>query len=166
MRSGISGIACFAKAFALLCGILGMSACSGQQQETEELETSEASEDDAATTDEVVIDADTTEEGPLADLGTDIEAVEPVEPTPAPQAVSGSVETNRVVRFVTADEAVVHEQASDTAASVGKLTRGDKVIVIEENGWGRISDGMFIKLDTLSAKAVDRHRQPAVWTRP
>ena len=47
-----------------------------------------------------------------------------------------------------------------------ELNKGDRVMVIEEAGWGRISDNMFIKGDRLSAKAIARNRHPAVWNPP
>jgi pyruvate/2-oxoglutarate dehydrogenase complex dihydrolipoamide acyltransferase (E2) component len=84
-------------------------------------------------------------------------------PAPAPSAPATS---SRVVRYVNTDKVDIHGQPADGAPTVGMLLKGDRVMVVEENGWGRISDNMFIKLDQLSNRAVARDRQPAHWQPP
>lgn len=180
----------------LLTGALGLGGCSGSQQEEEQLEATEENAEEgaaaagaeAAEGAEETASAEVTEGADASDAGADdtaaiegdgtseAEAVEqltdtastPVESVPAPSmAPSGSgIDPSRVVRFVKLDEAGIHGGPQDSAELVGKLLKGDRVLIVEENGWGRIADGMFIKLDALANRAVPRHRQPAVWYAP
>ena len=88
---------------------------------------------------------------------------------PAGSAVAAApttVEPTRVVRYVKADSAALRSGPSDQAQALGQLVKGDRVLVVEENGWGRISDGLYIRLDDVSKKAVAAERQPAQWTAP
>jgi hypothetical protein len=71
-----------------------------------------------------------------------------------------------VVRYVSSKEAVLRAAPSDKAAKVGVLPKGERVMVVEENGWGRVSDDMYIKLNTLSPKAIPRKREKASWSKP
>jgi hypothetical protein len=72
----------------------------------------------------------------------------------------------RVVRFVSVKEAVLNSGPSDNAPKVGVLPKGERVMVVEENGWGRVADDMFVKLNALSNKAVPRNREKASWSKP
>lgn len=90
------------------------------------------------------------------------------EAVPAPQSAPAVAPDGkgRVVRYVSSKEAAVHSGPSDNASQVGSLARGERVMVVEENGWGRITDSMYVKLKALSAKAIPRKREPAMWGKP
>jgi hypothetical protein len=70
---------------------------------------------------------------------------------------------NRFVRYVQVASAVVRSEPNDGAATVVTLAKGDHILVSEENGWGKIASGKFIKLSELSHKAVPRDRIAAAW---
>jgi hypothetical protein len=70
---------------------------------------------------------------------------------------------NRFVRYVQVTSAAVRSEPSDSAAAVVSLVKGDHILVTEENGWGKIADGRFIKMSDLSQKAVPRDRTPMTW---
>lgn len=143
---------------AIALGALALGGCSGAKSDDEALDA----EPEAETT------ADEGKPAPTAEPAAataKAEAVATPQPASAP-AGDVAVDPTRVVRFVNVEEATIHGSAQDGGESVGKLLKGDRVLVVEQNGWGRIADGMFIKLDGLSKKAVPRHVQPAVWTPP
>ncbi len=137
--------------------VVGLSACSGSKEDEEKLAVEgEEAEAQGSSANEVA----TLEPAPAA-------TPEPAkaEPTPAP-AVSASVDKSRVVRFVSGDQVTIASEPKDGAAVVGKLVKGDRVLIVEQNGWGKIADGMFVNLKHLSPKGVPAERQPAQWTPP
>lgn len=144
-----------------LVSILGVG-CSGSQQEEEKIEvTEEPKAEKAAEVVEAV-------EEPAEEAAVTPEAL-PVAATPAPApapAAATAADKSRVVRYVSQDEVMIHGQPNDKAEPVGKLKKGDMILVVETAGWGKISDNMFIKADALSNKAVPRNRTPAVWGKP
>ncbi len=142
-----------AGAFALSL-MLGLAACSDSKEDDEKLKPEG---DAAAEPAEPATAAETPAPAPAP-----VAAAAPA-PSPAPSA---TVEKNRVVRFVASEEVVIAAEPKDGAATVGKIAKGEKVLVVEQSGWGRIADGMFVKLDHLSNKGVARDRQPAVWQEP
>jgi hypothetical protein len=138
---------------------LGLSACSGQQEEMEE--AVEAAEDAEEMAEEVVEEEPAEEPEAVVEEAPEPEAVEPVAETMKPV-----VEAKRVVRFVTENGVSVYSQAKAGASEVGKLNKGDRILVIEEGDWARITDSMFIKVEDLSSKAVARERTKRVWSKP
>ncbi len=91
-------------------------------------------------------------------------------PAPAaaaqPVAASGGAGPGRVVRYIQADQTVLHAAASDAAPVALQLTQGDILMVVEENGWGRVTDQLFVKLDAVSARAVPRTFAKPEWLPP
>ena len=160
MRLSVNFKGTVAAAFAVSL-LLGLGACSDSKEDEEKLkpEGKEAAEPQAS---EPAPAAEATAAAEPAPAPAPTAAAAPA-PTPAPTA---TVEKNRVVRFVSAEEAAITVEPKDGAATVGKLVKGDKVMVVEQNGWGRITDNKFVKLDHLSNKGVAHDRQPAVWQAP
>lgn len=139
--------------------LIGLSACSGAKEDDEKLATEgEEAEAQGSAAEEVAAAEPAPEPTP-----------EPAKvETPAPPAApsNATVDKNRVVRFVSGDQATIASEPKDGAAVVGKLVKGDRVLVVEQNGWGKIGDGMFVNLKSLSHKGVPAERQPAQWTPP
>jgi len=135
----------------VLASVLG---CSGSQQEDVEFLEATESASEEEVPNEVVEEVD--EEAAIT------------EPTPVPEAAptTGSVDKSRVVRYVTADDAVLRGQPNENAELVGRLQKGDMILVVEESGWCKISDNMFIRADQVTSKAVARKRVPASWHKP
>lgn len=138
-----------------LVSILGVG-CSGSQQEEEKLE---------ATDEPAVEEAVEAVEEPAEEEASMIPEPLPVA-TPAPSSQASATDNSRVVRYVSQDEVMIHSQPNDKTEPVGKLKKGDMILIVESEGWGRISDNMFIKANALSNKAVPRNRNPAVWGKP
>ena len=135
----------------------GMGACSGSANEEEPV----AASDDKADAD----DSSTAEKDLKAAEAQTVHQTAPAA-SAAPAATAASTDGNRVIRFVSVAAAKLHNQPRDGAETIGSLLKGQAVLVVEDNGWGRISDGAFIRLDQVSAKAVSPDRQPAVWHAP
>jgi hypothetical protein len=144
-----------------LVSVFGIG-CSGSQQENvDKLETTTEAKEEAPKAEVEEAVEETAAEPAVAP----VTEVAPTTSTTT-SAPTGSVDKNRVVRYVIADEGVIRSQPNDTAEQVGKLQKGDMILVIEENGWCKISDTLFIKADSVSPKAVARKRAPAAWTKP
>ena len=59
----------------------------------------------------------------------------------------------RNVLFITAPDAVVHAEAKSDALVVGKMTRGEKIVVSGRQGnWLQIGDGKFIDKNTAGSR--------------
>lgn len=137
--------------------LIGTSACSGSKEDEEKLavegEEAEAQGSDAGATNEVAISEPAPEPEPA----------KIVEPEPVAPVQNAAVDKSRVVRYVTAEGVSIHSEAKDGSSVVGTLAKGDRVLVVEQNGWGKVGDGLFVKMNHLSAKGVGRERQPAQW---
>lgn len=85
-------------------------------------------------------------------------------PAAAPPPAQGVAPIpNRTVRYVQVASATVHSEPNESSAAVVSLVKGDHILVSEENGWGKIADGKYIKLSDLSTKGVPRDRSPLAW---
>lgn len=148
-----------------LVAIVGVG-CSGSQQEEVTLEPTEEPAEEKATDEEAA--------DPVEELEEEASVTpEPLPMVEAPAATTAPVSTqasaadkSRVVRYVSQDEVMIHGQPNESAEPVGKLKKGDMIMVVENEGWGKISDNMFIKAEALSNKAVPRNRTPATWGKP
>ncbi len=157
IKTAVSQINSFLLALGLV-SVFGVGCSGSQQEDVEKLETSDETKEEApkAETEETAEEAEEPATAPVAEVAT-----------PAASSVAtGSVDKNRVVRYVSVDEGVIRGQPNDTAEQVGKLQKGDMILVVEENGWCKISDSMYIKGDSVTPKAVARKRTPAAWTKP
>lgn len=124
----------------------------GQDQEEEMAEEESQGQEEMA--EEEVIEepvADVVEE-PLEDMAN----TAPAEATPA---------ADRVVRYVNQSSVDIYSDASGSQV-VGNLRKGDRVLVIMEGDWAKISDTMFLKGDQLSGRAVPRERTKRKWHAP
>ena len=153
------------KASILLMGaVLLQTACAGSDKEQSELAT-EVTETEPA---------EAPSQEPVAEVQpaptTETAAVtEPTQTAPQPAPTASPAPTDgrpRVVRYVSSKEAVLRAAPSDTAAKVGVLPKGERIMIVEENGWGRVADDIFVKLNALSPKAVPRKREKANWSKP
>ena len=142
-----------------LVSVFGVGCSGSQQEDADKLEATEekpVEEPKAAAVDETEAAA-AEEPVPVAEVPA---------PAAAAPASTGSVDKNRVVRYVSTDEGIIRSQPNDTAEQVGRLQKGDMILVVEENGWCKISESMFIKSNTVTPKAVARKRTPASWQKP
>ena len=161
-----------------------MTGCSGGQEEDEKLEVSDEegeAQSSAEASDSANGEGEATAqaEGEADAEPTDAVAQDtPADEVPTPDSAAsvgnagsapvggGMVDTGRVVRYVNAPVAPLLNAASTSAGNVGQLTKGERVMVVIEGAYARITDGMFIKVDHLSAKPVARERKDAVWQAP
>lgn len=168
---------------ATLCTTAACSTSQSQEEPTEAVEAEEskktAPEEHAGTTassggeEAAPVSAPEPAPEPMAGLPTTTLPVPTMaEPTPAQAAASpapspvASESKDRVVRYVTGKKIPIYAGPNDKASKVGNLERGERIMIVEENGWGRIADNMFVKLSALSTKAVPRNRQPTKWSKP
>lgn len=156
-KTAMSQINSFLLALGLV-SVFGVGCSGSQQEDTEILEaTDEGKEEAKSEASEPVEEAAAKPaEAPVVEVA----------PTTAPAKTNPIVDKNRVVRYVSTDEGVIRSQPNDTAEQVGKLEKGDMILAVEENGWCKISDTMYIKADSVTSKAVARKRGPAAWTKP
>lgn len=81
-----------------------------------------------------------------------------------PVGVGGNApDPSRVVRYVARDGAEVYDSAGGSNV-VATMRRGESLMVVEQEGYGRISDGMFMQAADLSREAVPRTFDARVWT--
>lgn len=71
---------------------------------------------------------------------------------PAPAGDTAPVPGGRV-RYVTSGTAILDKPGG---AQVGQLTQGDHPVTWEENGWLRITNGMYVPVDAMSDAGVPR----------
>lgn len=133
-------------------------------------ETADAAAKDGS--DETASDASAEAAGSAAVTG-DAASPVPAATAPAPTGVSSQAMAatpppgkDRVVRHVKVKQATLRSGPSAKAEPVGQLSRGERIIVDVENGWGRIADGLYIKLTDTAPKPVAVRRQRAAWMPP
>jgi hypothetical protein len=145
----------------LLC-VLGLSlgACSGSQQDEENLQAEGQQEEEWAEEDTEDNEADVEEEE-----FNDLVDTTPVEPAPAAAPVGNTVEANRVVRYVGTSGAAAFSETTG-GSNLGVFPQGTRLLVVDEGEWCKIQDGMFVKSESLSAKPVPRAKKKAVWSHP
>ena len=181
---------CWKAALVFAVSVGGMTACSSKNTDEDVLAPSaegdgespaaiEAAADDeaksapAALTDgsvEEIASAPADIAMPVAPVGgaAEGEAASVAAPTNAgaAQVAAAPAKNTRVVRHVKVQQAQLRAAPSATAKSVGRLVRGDHVLVDVEKDWGRIGDGLYIRLSDTADKPVAVKRQRAVWTPP
>jgi hypothetical protein len=154
----INALARSMTAVLVVSGFLIVTGCSGSQEDEEKMEATPEEEPKEEAAEPVA-------EEPAEEAAVTEEAA-PVAEVPSTPSMNSAVDKSRVVRYVSKDQATVHGQPDEKAETVGKLMKGDMILVVETNGWGKISDTMYIRLNSLSKKAVPRTRNPAVWGKP
>jgi len=92
------------------------------------------------------------------------------DPAPAAQAAAptapAAAGSSRVVRYIQADQTNLYAAANDGAPVTRSVDQGDILMVVEENGWGRITDNLFVKLDSVASRAVPRSFTIPEWQAP
>ena len=152
------------KQFVLFAALstLGLSACSTTSENDSSLESEDPVE--AAESESVASPATAPEARPVNSVAL------PSEPAamPAASAVparSGSMmNTSRRVMYVKVDGAVLREKAEPKANVVGKLEKGDHLLVTIDGDWAKTDDGKFISTKVLSEKGIGRGKKGAAWS--
>jgi hypothetical protein len=159
--------------------VLGTSSCASddQEQPQEEVEESQAEEASAEEgSDQVVVQEESAapeeessevaavEEEPAEGVAIPTEV--PVESTETSQAsaMSGSIESaeGRVVRYARSD-AGLFASASASGAAVGRLKKGNVVMVTYEGNWARLDNGQYVDGSVLSSRGIGHHRGSNPW---
>jgi hypothetical protein len=83
---------------------------------------------------------------------------------PAAGASDASMNSSHRVMYVKASGAKLFDKASKDASVVGKLKKGDHLLVTIEGDWARTEQGQFVPLNSLSQKGVGRPKTPAHWS--
>lgn len=178
---------CWKAALVFAVSFGGMTACSSNNTDEDVLAPSAEGEGEAPAASEAAADAGAQTAQASAVAGASAEQVasapvgvanvvapvgaaadgEAVATAPvAGQVASATAEKSRVVRHVKVKLAQLRAEPSASAKSVGRLVRGDRIIVDVEKGWGRIGDGIYIKLSDTAAKPVAVKRRPSEWMPP
>jgi hypothetical protein len=136
--------------------VSGLTACSSDNQDDATLEMKEPVEAAPA-------DSATLEAKPSSSVAMPAEPAAVAAPAPASSAVP-IMNTSRRVMYVKVDGAVIREKAEAKAKIVGKLEKGDHLLVTVEGDWARTDDGKFISAKVLSEKGVGRGKKGAAWS--
>lgn len=151
---------------------LSLAGCSGKEEGAEEPVEAEA-DAEAGTTEEGTAEA-AAPESPTPPTATAPATPESVatppssavttseSPTPTPTV--GSFNTSRRVMYVKVDGAVMREKPEPKAAVVGKLNKGDHMLVSMEGDWAKTVDGKYISVKVLSEKGIGRAKKDAAWS--
>ena len=83
----------------------------------------------------------------------------------APGESSASMASSaRRVMYVKSNGVAMREKAEPNAKVVGKLGKGDHILVTIEGEWARTDDGKFISMKSLSEKGIGRAKKDASWS--
>ncbi len=135
-----------------------LSGCSSKKQE-EDVAATQQSSDTAAEAPESPEEATQEAAAPDAeDNKSETAAADPVAPAPT-EAVTGNGEA--VVKYVKAKSCPVLD--APNGKEVGKLTKGEHLLVWSEGEWSKTSAGQFVATKHLTTKGVARDRSPATW---
>jgi len=74
--------------------------------------------------------------------------------------------SDRVVRFILADETPVYGQPDASSGPVATMYQGDPVVVAISGEWGQLTEGRFIMSSSLSEMIVPRSRAATDWAPP
>ena len=178
-------VTCWKAALVFAVSFGGMTACSSNNTDEDALAPSAEGEGEAPAASEAAADDQAQAAPSTAVAGASAEQVAsaaaanvaaPVDAAAdgqagaaapiAGQVASAPAEKSRVVRHVKVKLAQLRAEPSASAKSVGRLVRGDRILVDLEKGWGRIGDGIYIKLSDTAAKPVAAKRRPSEWMPP
>ena len=159
-----------------------LSACASSEQETQE--EINAAENGEAASDEEIVDGEESAEAaneetvaeneatPTEETAVEEPAVEEEVASAVPaDAPSQSQESSmpaiesaegRVVRYARGD-ARLYAAANSSGSSVGRLAKGDVVLVTYEGNWARLDNGQYVDGSTLSARGVGKARGANGW---
>ena len=82
---------------------------------------------------------------------------------PVPASPSSAASGSRRVMYVKSNGTALHDQADAKSKVVGKLHRGDHILVTIEGDWAHTDDGKFIQLKSLSEKGIGHAKTKATW---
>lgn len=82
----------------------------------------------------------------------------------APAAPAAMMNSSRRVMYVKVDGAVLRDKADPKAKVIGKLDKGDHLLVSVEGDWAHTDDGKFISTKVLSDKGIGRKKNGAAWS--
>lgn len=157
--------------------VLNLASCSTNSEDDDILEAEDPVEatldqSSASADSGEVIDPSTAPEAKpatsiAAPSGATADSISAVtsEDTAAPAAAgtySGSV--SRRVMYVKFDGVAMREAADGKSKIVGKLNKGDHLLVNIEGDWSRTDDGKFVKTKSLSEKGIGRGKKDASWS--
>lgn len=74
--------------------------------------------------------------------------------------------SQRVVRYVTADGTTVYDRPDSSATSLSTLFQGDPLVVSIQGEWAEITSGRYVMTSSLSEQMIPRVRGVAPWTAP
>ena len=144
--------------------ISGLTACSSGKEDDSSLEMKEPVE--AAPAASATADAAAASSVVVAKEETAVATPAPAaKVAPVPSSGAGQVmNTSRRVMYVKVNGAVMRERAEPKAKVVGKLEKGDHLLVSIEGDWAKTDDGKFISVKVLSEKGVGRVKKGATWS--
>ena len=139
-----------------------VASCSTKSEDDASLEEKEPVE---ASAEKVPADSSGSPSAPAAP------EAKPAESVAAPAASGASVESSasmassaRRVMYVKSNGVAMREKAEPKAKVVGKLGKGDHILVTIEGEWARTDDGKFISMKSLSEKGIGRVKKDASWS--
>jgi hypothetical protein len=83
---------------------------------------------------------------------------------PAPTESVALQASARRVMYVKYDGVAIREKADAKSKRLGKLKKGDHVLVTLEGEWARTDDGKFIAIKGLSERGVGPSKKEATWS--
>ena len=144
--------------------------CSSSKEENDtSLEATEPKEEDAATADAAdkteAPAAKTAKEAPATPAAVSVPMAAPSAPSPAGSGsgAAASASAGRRVMYVKTDNTPMREAADAKGKVVGKLNKGDHILVTIDGAWSRTDDGKFIATKSLSEKGIGRGKADATW---
>ena len=132
--------------------VTGLTACTSSNEDDATLEMKEPV--DAAPAESTVPEAK-----PSSSVAVPQGPAAVAAPVPGPL-----MNTSRRVMYVKVDGAVLRENAEPKAKVVGKLEKGDHLLVTVEGDWARTDDGKFVSTKVLSDKGIGRGKKDAAWS--
>jgi hypothetical protein len=86
------------------------------------------------------------------------------QPAVAAPSAAPLMKTGRRVMYVKVNGAVLRETADPKGKALGKLDKGDHILVTVEGDWARTDDGKYISAKVLSDKGIGRGKKDARWS--
>lgn len=158
-----SAVTCLLVVFGSASIMLSLQGCFGGDEEEQTLEATP--EEGAAQVEEAPATP------PVAVEPEPVVAQEEIQPaasepakieTPPPVAASTG---QKVVMFVKSVNASIRAEPKDDAKVVGKLEKGDHILVFITGEWAQISDGKYVTVSDLSEKPIPRARKKSKWSK-
>lgn len=144
---------------AMIIGILALGGCFGGSDQ-EESTAPEATADEAPAEPAAAPAEPAPAEQPAAVEPAPAPApVAAPAPAPAPAAPAGK----GIVRYVKAAVAVIRDKPDTKGKEIGKLEKGDNILVQINGEWAEIGPGKYVSVKDLSEQAVGRPKKKKGW---